>query len=193
MGAVAAEVVGRDASVWFQSLTIDKGERDGLKPGMPVLAPEGVVGMISGTSSHAARVMLLTDPNSGVDVLVQRTRARGIVSGQLEQEAVLKYVKRDEDVKVGDRVITSGLDGVFPKGMPVGHVTEVSRKDRGLFLYAEVTPSAAASRLEEVLVVPATKMVGDEVGPLELGPGALDRPGSFVLRPDAVPAEEPRP
>ena len=152
--AVAAEVVGRDASASFQSLTLDKGERDGIKPGMPVLAAEGVVGTISSTSPHAARVLLLVDPNSGIDVLVQRTRVRGIVSGQLEQGAILKYVKRADDVQVGDRIITSGLDGIFPKGVPVGHVARVARKDRGLFIYAEVTPSADVTRLEEVLVTP---------------------------------------
>jgi len=150
--AVAASVTARDASVWFQSLTLNKGSLDGISSGMPVMAPEGVVGLISSTSSHASRVILLTDPNSGIDVLVQRTRVRGIVSGLLEQGTTLKYVKRSDDVRVGDRVVASGLDGVFPKGLPVGRVTKVSRKDRGLFLYAEVTPDADASRLEEVLV-----------------------------------------
>jgi len=150
--AVAASVMARDASVWFQSLTLNKGEVDGIQTGMPVMAPEGVVGLISSTSLHASRVLLLTDPNSGIDVLVQRTRVRGILSGLLEQGTTLKYVKRSDDVRVGDRVITSGLDGVFSKGLPVGRVAQVSRKDRGLFLYAEVTPDADASRLEEVLV-----------------------------------------
>ncbi len=150
--AVAASVTARDASVWFQSLTLNKGEVDGIKVGMPVMAPEGVVGVISSTSMHASHVLLLTDPNSGIDVLVQRTRVRGILSGLLEQGTTLKYVKRSDDVRVGDRVVASGLDGVFPKGLPVGRVTSVSRKDRGLFLYAEVAPTADASRLEEVLV-----------------------------------------
>lgn len=150
--AVSAAVIARDASVWFQSLTLNKGEIDGIQIGMPVIAPEGVVGLISSTSLHASRVLLLTDPNIGIDVLVQRTRGRGILSGLLEQGTTLKYVKRSDDVQVGDRVVASGLDGVFPKGLPVGRVTNVSRKDRGLFLYAEVQPEADASRLEEVLV-----------------------------------------
>ncbi len=152
--ALAAEVSARDATVWFQSLTLNRGEVDGIASGMPVLAPEGVVGVISSTSPHAAKVLLLSDPNSGVDVLVQRTRVRGIVSGLLERGAVLKYVKRTEDVRVGDAVVASGLDGIFPKGMPIGRVTRVSRKDRGLFLYAEVTPAANAAHLEEVLIAP---------------------------------------
>jgi rod shape-determining protein MreC len=178
--AVAASVTARDASVWFQSLTLNKGEVDGIQTGMPVMAPEGVVGLISSTSLHASRVLLLTDPNSGIDVLVQRTRVRGILSGLLEQGTTLKYVKRSDDVRVGDRVITSGLDGVFSKGLPVGRVTQVSRKDRGLFLYAEVTPDADASRLEEVLVAlpsgeelrrPAALARAAEAGPPD--PGAL--------------------
>jgi len=153
---VSAEITGRDATAWFESLTLNKGERDGIQAGMPVLAPEGVVGLISKTSPHASRVLLLTDPNSGVDVLVQRTRVRGIVSGLLEKGAILKYVKRADDVQAGDRLVTSGLDGIFPKGVSVGRVARVSRKDRGLFLYAEVTPTADASRIEEVLVTAAS-------------------------------------
>jgi rod shape-determining protein MreC len=174
--AVAAAVTARDASVWFQSLTLNKGELDGIQSGMPVMAPEGVVGLISSTSLHASRVLLLTDPNSGIDVLVQRTRVRGIVSGLLEQGTTLKYVKRSDDVQVGDRVIASGLDGVFPKGLPVGRVTKVSRKDRGLFLYAEVTPDADASRLEEVLVALAS---GE----------ALRRPAALVTAADTGPPD----
>jgi len=77
---------------------------------------------------------------------------RGIVSGQLEQGIVLQYVRRSEDVRVGDHVVASGFDGIFPKGVPVGRVVRVSRKDRGLFLHAEIAPAADAGRLEEVLV-----------------------------------------
>jgi len=169
--AVAASVTARAASVWFQSLTLNKGEIDGIKTGMPVIAPEGVVGLISSASPHASRVLLLTDPNSGIDVLVQRTRVRGILSGLLEQGTTLKYVKRSDDVRVGDRIVASGLDGVFPKGLPVGRVSKVSRKDRGLFLYAEVTPEADASRLEEVLVALPT---GEELRKPALLPSAAD-------------------
>ncbi len=187
--AIAAQVTARDASVWFQSLTLDKGESDGVRPGMPVMAPEGAVGVIASASAHASRVLLLTDPNSGIDVLVQRSRVRGIVSGILDEGTVLKYVKRSEDVRVGDFVVASGMDGVFPKGLPVGRVTRVSRKDRGLFLYAEVAPVANADRLEEVVVALAsgaeiasarTAVAPDIVGPPDpaslgiLGPDAPD-------------------
>jgi rod shape-determining protein MreC len=191
--AVAAEVSSRDASVWFQSLTLNKGEVDGLKAGMPVLAPAGVVGVVSITSPHAARVLLLTDPNSGIDVLVQRTRVRGIMSGLLEQGAVLKYVKRAEDVRVGDHVVASGLDGIFPKGMMVGRVTRVSRKDRGLFLYAEVTPAADASRLEEVLVAPASgaALVASGPPPDVVRPSDPATPGVLGSPVPVPPARKP--
>jgi rod shape-determining protein MreC len=115
----------------------------------------GVVGQVVAVTSHSAKVLLLTDPNSGIDVLVQRTRSRGIVSGSLENGTVLKYVKRSEDVQEGDRLITSGIDGVFPKGMMVGAVIKVRKQNLGLFQYVEVLPAVQPARVEEVLVVAA--------------------------------------
>ena len=120
--AVTASIIANSASSWFQSCLLDKGSADGVRKGMAVVTPLGVVGQSRfGDSRARAKVLLLTDPNSGIDVLVQRTRARGIVSGSLENGTVLKYVKRSEDIQEGDRLITSGIDGVFPKGMMVGH------------------------------------------------------------------------
>jgi rod shape-determining protein MreC len=106
-------------------------------------------------AARSAKVLLLTDPNSGVDVMVQRTRARGIVSGSLENATVLKYIKRTEDVQVGDRLITSGLDGVFLKGLMVGTVTKVRKESLGLFQVIEVMPAVSLARTEIVLVVSA--------------------------------------
>ena len=99
--------------------------------------------------------MLLTDPNNGVDVLVQRTRTRGIVSGSLDNGTILKYVKRSEDIQEGDRLITSGFDGVFPKGIVVGAVIKVRKQTLGLFQYIEVLPAVNLARTEEVLIVKA--------------------------------------
>ena len=106
-------------------------------------------------TGRTAKVLLLTDPNSGIDVLVQRTRSRGIVSGSLESGTVLKYMKRSEDVQEGDRLVTSGLDTVFPKGLLVGTVIKVRKQNRGLFQSVEVWPAVHAERVEEVLVVSA--------------------------------------
>ncbi|HUI26000.1 MAG TPA: rod shape-determining protein MreC [Candidatus Kryptonia bacterium] len=154
-----AQVSGRDPSSLFQSLTIDKGEHEGVRKGFAVLSPFGVVGHVVATSAHAARVLLITDHNSGVDAIVQRSRARGIVAGALADGCVMKYLQRGEDVQVGDRVATSGLDGIFPRGMPIGEVADVSRNHRGLLQVAEIKPSAPLERIEEVLVVAPTAQV----------------------------------
>jgi rod shape-determining protein MreC len=132
---------------------IDKGSSDGVRKGMAVVTPLGVVGQVVGVTSHAAKVLLLTDPNSGIDVLVQRTRSRGIVSGSLDSGTVLKYVKRSEDIQEGDRLITSGIDGIFPKGMMVGTVIKVRKQHLGLFQFIEVLPAVQTARIENVLVV----------------------------------------
>lgn len=158
--AQVAQVSGRDPVALFQSLTIDKGERDGITKGFAVLSSNGLVGQVVATSAHAARVLLITDHNSGVDALVERSRARGIIAGALSDGCVMKYLQRGEDVNVGDRVATSGLDGIFPKGIPIGEVTKVSRNHRGMLQMAEIRPAVEFERLEEVLVVaPGTRVL----------------------------------
>jgi rod shape-determining protein MreC len=154
--AVAARIVGRSSISWVHTVVLDKGERHGVAKGMAVLAPEGVVGQVVSVSAHAARVLLISDPNSGVDALVQRTRVRGIVTGTLDGGCVLKYIQRGDEVEVGDTVITSGLDGVFPKGQPIGTVTWVETKDSRMFQDVEVKLSAELTKVEEVLVVAPT-------------------------------------
>ncbi|GIW44181.1 MAG: hypothetical protein KatS3mg077_1463 [Candidatus Binatia bacterium] len=151
--AQAAMIIGRDPFPSFGTVTISKGAADGIRKGMPVVSPHGVVGRILVTSMHSSRVLLITDHNSGVDALVQRTRARGIVEGSLDGRCSMKYLRREEDVAVGDRIITSGLDGIFPKGLLIGEVTHVTRGTRGLLQVAEVRPAAPLERLEEVLVL----------------------------------------
>jgi len=153
--AVTASIIANSASSWFQSCLIDKGSADGVRKGMAVVTPLGVVGQVVAATPRTAKVLLLTDPNSGIDVLVQRTRARGIVSGSLDTGTVLKYVKRSEDIQEGDRLITSGIDGVFPKGLLVGAVIKVHKQQLGLFQSIEVLPAVQSSRVEEVLVVAA--------------------------------------
>ena len=149
---LTARVIGRDATGVARTITIDGGEADGIVRGAAALAPEGVVGQVFLVSRHAARVLLISDHNSGVDALVQRTRARGIVQGTVDGGCALKYVKRTEDVQVGDELITSGLDGIFPKGLPVGRVAAIDKRGQGLFQSAEVAPRVDFDRLEEVLV-----------------------------------------
>jgi rod shape-determining protein MreC len=154
-GAITASIIANSAASWFQSCQIDKGSADGVRKGMAVVTPLGVVGQVVAVTPRAAKVLLLTDPNSGIDVLVQRTRSRGIVSGSLENGTVLKYMKRSEDVQEGDRLITSGMDGVFPKGLMVGAVIKVRKQHLGLFQFVEVLPAVQTARTENVLVVAA--------------------------------------
>ena len=150
---VLATIIANSANSWFQSCVLNKGSADGIRKGMAVVTPLGVVGQVVSVTSRTAKVLLLTDPNSGIDVLVQRTRSRGIVSGSPENGIVLKYVKRSEDIQEGDRLITSGLDGIFPKGMMVGTVIKVRKQHLGLFQFIEVLPAVQSARVEEVLVV----------------------------------------
>ena len=154
-GGITASIIAGSASSWFKSCLLNKGSADGVYKGMAVVTPLGVVGQVVAAAAHTAKVLLLTDANSGVDVLVQRTRARGIVSGSLDNGTIMKYVKRSEDIQVGDRLITSGLDGIFPKGVMVGTVTKVRKQSLGLFQWIEVMPAVDTSRTEEVLVVKA--------------------------------------
>ncbi|MBI2369208.1 MAG: rod shape-determining protein MreC [Deltaproteobacteria bacterium] len=151
---IAAEVIGRDPSNWFKAVLIDRGTEDGVRRGMAVVNADGAVGTVMQASRRAAKVLLLIDTNSSLGVMVQRTRAKAILVGTLEDRAQLKYLRRSDDVAVGDLVVSSGLTGTYPKGIAVGRVSQVEKKGYGIFQYAEVTPSVDFSRLEEVFVVP---------------------------------------
>ena len=150
---IGAEVIGQDPSSWFKSVTIDKGERDRVKKGMAVISPAGVIGQILKTAPHYAVVLLLTDYNSAIDSVVQRTRAKAIVEGKGENRCQLKYLLRADEVAVGDVVVTSGLGGNFPKGLMIGEVKKVDKKGHGVFQYAELVPSVDLTQLEEVFVI----------------------------------------
>ncbi len=151
---VAAQVIGEDPTGWFHALMIDKGLVHGVERGMPVVAPDGVVGQTIECADRTSKVLLIIDRNSAVDILIQRNRARGILEGTGKRDScLLKYVPRTENVTEGDRVITSGLGGVYPKGLLVGRVTSAVKEGYGLFQKVEVSPQVDFDRLEEVLVV----------------------------------------
>jgi rod shape-determining protein MreC len=152
--AIAAEVVGRDPSPWFKTIIINKGTADGVVKASPVVVPEGVVGLVVAVSGHYAKVLLIIDQNSAVDAKVQATRARGIVKGDPTGRGSFNYVLRKHDISLGDSVITSGLDGVFPKGLPIGRVSEIVRLSAGIFQEIAITPYVDFETLEEVLVLP---------------------------------------
>jgi rod shape-determining protein MreC len=150
---LAAEVVGKDPSSWFKGIIIDRGSADGITKGFPVVVSEGIVGQIIDVSSHYSKVLLIIDKNSAVDAMVQRTRARGIIKGEVADRCRFKYVLRKNDIKAGDTVISSGLDGVYPKGLRIGQVSEVARVNSGIFQEVSVTPYVEFEKLEEVLIV----------------------------------------
>jgi rod shape-determining protein MreC len=148
----AAEIIALSVSPDFRTLTIDKGKTDGLRTDMAVIAPEGVVGRIIVPSSRAAKVQLLTDRNAAAGALVERSRAQGVVKGTGESELVLEFVSEAADVAVGDLVVTSGIEGIFPKGFTLGRVDAVEKAGPA-YKRISVRPAVDFSALEEVLVV----------------------------------------
>lgn len=153
---VAAQVIGMDPTGWFKSVIIDKGKNAGLKWDMPVVNASGVVGRIVSVSNNYAKVLLIIDQNSALDCLTQQSRDRGMVKGTSGQLCKMDYVAKSSNVSVGDLVITSGIGGVFPKGLPVGEISNVKEGEGKLFQEIEVIPSVDFSKLEEVLVIRIT-------------------------------------
>lgn len=154
---LSARVVGKDATNWFKSILLDRGSLNGVRRNMPAVTADGLVGRVVDVTPTASRVQLLTDPVSSVGGLVQRTRVTGIVSGNLGAVARVRYLPLLADVVAGDEVVTSGMGGVFPKGIPVGRITAVERKSGALFAEALLIPAAELGRLEEVMLLTGTE------------------------------------
>jgi len=150
---VAATVIGEDVTSWFRTLIINRGSSSGIREGMAVISADGVVGQTIKVSPSTSRVLLLTDHASGLSATIQRSRARGVVKGKGEMLCTLEFTTREEDVKVGDMVITSGIGGIFLKGLPIGEVTMVKRGEYGIFQNVSIRPAVNLAHLEEVLVV----------------------------------------
>jgi len=151
---LVSEVIARDPTPWFKALIINKGSLDGIKKGAAVIVPQGIVGQVTEVTGHFAKVLLLIDQNNAADALVQRTRARGIIKGELGGEYILKYVLRKYDIKIDDIIISSGMDGVYPKGIQIGRVKGVTRKHgSSIFQEVQVKPFVDFETLEEVLVL----------------------------------------
>jgi rod shape-determining protein MreC len=148
----AAEIIASSASPDFRTLTIDKGTSSGLRTDMAVIAPRGVVGRIVTPSGRAAKVQLLVDRNAAAGVMVERSRAQGVVKGIGETRLQLEFVSESADVAVGDLVVTSGIEGIFPKGLTIGRVDTVE-KTGPAYKRITVMPAVDFSALEEVLVV----------------------------------------
>jgi len=153
----AAEVKGRiishDPSNFLSYLIIDVGSQQGIERGMPVVTERGLVGRITDVGSNWAKVMLIIDPSSSVNALIQTSRATGLVEGEVGGGLVMKYIPQGDTVNVNDIVLTSGLGGNFPKGLIIGQVTAVQQRDVEMFQQARVRPTVSFNDLEIVLVI----------------------------------------
>jgi rod shape-determining protein MreC len=150
---ISARVIGREQAALSKTILINKGTAHGLKTGMPVIAPPGLIGRLVDVSWHASKVLLFIDENSNVDAIVQRTRMQGIISGAGSRGLILKYISKTQDVKEGDVIVSSGMGGVFPKGLLIGQVSHVDRQAASLFLKINVAPFVDFSKLEEILIL----------------------------------------
>ncbi|HVP64099.1 MAG TPA: rod shape-determining protein MreC, partial [candidate division Zixibacteria bacterium] len=165
---IAAQVIGTSGSERSQIIYIDKGSNDGIKPDMAVITPEGVVGKVLSVYPSSAQVLEITDPTSGVGAVLTSSRLHGILKGTVGgTESTLNNVMMDEKVNVGDELITSGGDRIFPKGLPIGKVSRVA-PGKDLFLDIRVRPSAPLDQVEEVLVITDTELQAPD--PKDLGP-----------------------
>ncbi len=150
---IPARVIGREQAALSKTILINKGTVQGLKVGMPVVVPPGLIGRLVDVSWHASKVLLFIDENSNIDAIVQRTRMQGIISGAGSRGLILKYISKTQDVQKGDVIISSGMGGVFPKGLLIGQVSHVDRLEASLFLKINVAPFVDFSKLEEVLIL----------------------------------------
>ena len=168
LATVAAGVIAGGVSPDFRTITIDKGTADGLRPDMAVIAPAGVIGRIITPSARAAKVQLLIDRNAAAGAMVERSRAQGVVEGT-GGDLRMNYVSGTADVRVGDTVVTSGIDGIYPKGFVIGQIESVER-GVGVFGTLGLRPAVDFSSLEGVLVVLAPAGVAG-AGPAAAGAG----------------------
>jgi rod shape-determining protein MreC len=183
LDSTAASVIGSAADPNFRSITIDKGTRDGVRADMAVISPEGVIGRVVTPSGSAAKVQLLIDRSAAVGVMLERSRVQGVATGvgtdELEFGIQLEYLPGSADVQVGDRVVTSGTDGIYPKGFLIGEIESVERAS-GAFSGIKIRPAVNYSALETVLVV-------RNVAPLGAGEeGAADDPSTRSGLPGAA-------
>jgi len=180
---VVAQVIAQDVSPEFRMIRINKGSSHGVESGMAVIALEGIVGRVIRAGSDFSDVLSLQDSSSAIDSLLQRNRVRGVVEGLGGQQLSMKYLRRTDDVQDGDIIVSSGIGGLFPKGLTIGKVTSVRKKNFGITQTVEVIPSVDFNRLEEVTVIDPPKM------PLELS--TLDPP--VKAEPTAAADGKPKP
>jgi rod shape-determining protein MreC len=150
--ALTARVVGKDPSFWFQTLIVDRGSNDGVVVGMVARTSRGVVGQVIQVANNYSKILLANAPSSAIDVIVQKSRVRGILKGAGEKGYVLNYVLKNADVSVGDTIVTAGIGGVFPSGITLGTVSRVYSNRRGMFQEIEVEPAVNFACLESLFI-----------------------------------------
>ena len=176
---LAAEVIGHNEESPFQSIRIARGRSDGVRVGMPVVAADGIVGRVIRTGLAFSDVQLLVDTDFYVDVLLQRTRVRGVLSGAARTHCTLQLHRRVE-IRIGDTLITSGIVGGFPKGLPVGRVIRITYETENVAQAISVEPWVDHRRLEEVMVILSEdrelEKIVETAGPAWIDQ-AINRPG----------------
>ena len=150
---VVASIIAKDPANWYEALVINKGEKEGVEPGMGVITAGGVIGRVVKTAPDYSRVLLMSDRSSAVAGVIQRTGYEGIVAGQQGSILRLNYIMTDADVLDSDIVITSGTDGVFPRGIVIGRINKIEKPQNRLFQSIELIPVATLSKVREVMVI----------------------------------------
>ncbi|MBI5637314.1 MAG: rod shape-determining protein MreC [Nitrospinae bacterium] len=158
-----AEVAAWDATNIARTMVINRGDEQGVREGMVAMTRLGLVGRVVAVTANAARVLLITDARSAVDCYVQRTRTRCVVVGQNRKRCDVLYLPVNADVKAGDMLISTGLGGIYPAGLPVGRIATLEAGSSKLFFKAEMVPAADLERLEEVIITTAPPEIPDEL------------------------------
>lgn len=151
--SIAANVIGRDLSNWNAAVLIDKGSRDGVGVGMPVVDASGIVGKVVEVVQNRAKIILISDPSFSIAATVSRSREVGLVSGTLTGQCRMRYLSSDADVRIGDDIVASKLSSSFPYGLLIGTVTEVESSPGSPFPTCLIKPAAPLSQIEEVIVI----------------------------------------
>ena len=192
MELLAAKVIARDISPDRTSIRINRGTRNGVKKLMGIITVEGVVGYVLKADFDSSTVIVLTDRSAAIDAIVQRTRAQGLVSGKNISSCRLRYLERADDVAAGDMIVTSGLQGYFPKGFPIGKLTSVRKTDFGISQEADLTPVVNPANLEEVFIVlnSGQEDFNDRFGGGDFGPPLLSKENPIPVGAKSAPEGE---
>lgn len=150
---ISAQVIGKSATNWRYTIIIDRGSKDGIKKNMPVIVADGLVGQVTEVSGYASQVKLIIDPKSGVGAQLLESRETGIVEGEVGGNLSLSFITREANINKGDAVVTSGLGGLYPKGIYIGLVEEVDQKSYSLYKEIIVSSPIDFSKLEEVMII----------------------------------------